>query len=357
MWKYILIGLVIVITLIVLGLCLFRNPNENLQIAQQTETVVDMGDHKTVMKTLTGEQNKTLFLIHGYPFQQEQWSGLIDQLVTISQNKPILSICTYDLRGCGSAYNVNIDSKYLDTDIHNSAWTIDDFYNDFMKIYNKASEILASAQGKIQIGGWGFGAILAQYIAVQNPSIIDRVYLFQPDFPMYSPMIVELSEWCLNYPDVSYLSLPADLISQWVCNDFGICSDSSIIPTSPSSSVHGQVSPITPGEENNSVFYETLEILRGANARAALQVLKLASVQNIGQIWSMIGDTSLQYSIYVLSADQDVVSSPNNILRLYNIIKNKPQSPLYSAILNIVSGKHYFTFTHSEIIASIIIGI
>jgi len=340
-----LIFLIFAIILLLFLILYFNKNSENFDVnGKLILQTIDLGDHTTIATIYPGKLPSILVLIPGSPYQN-QWIPVISELLNSGKDLP--TIITYDPRGFGSANNIYIDSKYSNSDPFNTAWTIDNYANDFWKIIDTLG-----ITNKISIAGWGFGGLIAQKAALTRPDKINELFLLQgyvSALTIESTNVIDsLAVYLNKYAEIQYLPIPQEIKEQRLCQIFDL--NNKICP--------GNNDKID--QSQNIAFINAQSNLNDSSARAFQQVLKIANTVNPKNWWNDFKNP-IPFRVFILSSDRDERSKPNDNTILEQVIEdhsfsnsvitngNKPIA------LKIVSGKHYTTFSDPQITANILL--
>ena len=338
-----IVTIILVVVVIILLFCTCKH-SEYFTINSKTpnllEKIVSLHDHKTTVKILQGNTNKHLILVYGGPLDQRCWGPLLEELASLSsKGKQIPTVYTYDLRGNGTACTVPIPNH------SQSSWTLKSYTDDLYQIY---SQLVKPA--KVSIGGWSFGGLVAQKFALTYPKLMENLFLFSTvgsSIPVFNIQQIYTS-WISPNTHIDYLTLPTTNIQNHLCRWFYV-NNKTLCPTNTD----------TKDQTNSDYYFLAQNLLTVANARAHMQTMKIYTSFDLLTQWE--NATDINYHVYILSTRDDIVAEANAMSRLFVTIRDAQRRLKntghggYPIVLDIVNGKHFYTFSNPAYIANIII--
>ena len=337
---YIVIGIAIIV-IGILVICkkysLENFDNKFIESASSEQFIqyLDMGDHRTVVNLQRGDNGDTVLLLHNMSLTSEIWHPLFQTLQRYSMSDiKTPNLVSYDLRGFGTAW-MPVPQKFLDKNIYNSFWSLEQYVADCVNVYNK---IIGS--GKIILVGFGLGGLVAQKFALANPTLIKKLVILQTSI-LLDPELVKglgiLSEWAAKKPDITYLTMQEDFVQKILCEWFytPLCE---------------QLDDSHHNDQNTPQYNLITKLYREASVSSSIQGQKLLLATNLELDWEMSG--KLEFPVHILAATDDPIASPNRIVQTFTTIQNKNRA--LQIILDIVSGRRGFSVLRPDYIAGII---
>jgi pimeloyl-ACP methyl ester carboxylesterase len=337
------------IILIVLVVTFYSSSNKESLAASFHPTVVGgttaskmtfESGHSTIIRKLLGNTNETIILLHNTPFDLQVWYPLFMYAQSLTHNQSNLpNLIAYDLLGHGTAW-MPVPEKYNDINPQNRLWNYENFITELQEIYQTYIK-----HGKITLVGYGFGGLVASAFALQNPDLVNSLYILAAGLgPMKTTIRDELSylvQWIAQNPAVSYLTMQHQYIRYNLCLWF---ENSNI-----------QVCPYPENSDDTADTFGTVEYLlaerlyREASSQSELQMNKLVRAVDLRSQWESI---QVPFSVTFLVPNEDHYLNSEQITADLKIAsKASPKVNLYT-----VKGKHGFPLIYPEYIYKLIIG-
>ena len=303
---------------------------------------VPLSDHQTSVQIQDGTNGSTVLLLHNSPMDSGMWQPLYDtfaQYASLGQKIPTL--ISYDLRGHGTAW-MPVDPKFSDTNVKNTAWTIDQFVDDCKLVYDKAI-----GTGKVIVCGFGFGGIVGQKFALKYPQLIEELVLLQTTIRPSSHLASRINVlgapngWIAQNSGITYLTNDDTFMQTTMCEWFYLPAE---ICGEQASSLNGQT------DLNSPYFRMAVALLREGSATTMLQIDKLLAGTDFTADWKTA--SSPPFTIHILAASEDPISTPAEMTATYTDIYNTNRS--MTVAMDIVTGKHGFTIMRPDYIAHIL---
>lgn len=313
-------------------------PNE---VGGMTSRKIRIGNYSTVVRKLTGNNDKTIILVHNTPFTAQVWYPLyIYTQRLLSDGKKIPTIISYDLMGHGTGW-VPVDPKYNDADMQNVAWSLDTFAEQLYQIYKNYSDA-----EKVTLVGYGSGGSIAQAFALRYPQYIQSLYVLSTTIGPTVTAIFDEMEYLVNWinsnsKDVTYLTMDKQFINYNLCLWF---ENNNVL-----------YCPLAENRNDLKNSFDTVEYLIGdklyreASCQTYLQIDKMLGVSDLRDAW---GAANVSFSVTLLIGNRDHYTNVNTMKQDVKIVSQaSPSVKMY-----IVNGKHGFPLTHPEYIYQMING-
>jgi pimeloyl-ACP methyl ester carboxylesterase len=341
-----IIFLVLIVVFLILCIC-YYNKKEKFNISinemtpsQQTLKYLDMGDHRTVVQIQKGYDD-IVILLHANPMNINLWQPLFQTMQRFNMNGyKTPTLIAYDLRGHGTAW-APINPKYNDTDVFNTAWTLEQFAIDCKKVYDN----LVGNQ-KVIICGYGFGGSVAQKYALLYPTTVKKLVILQsptrsaPGLQEEINYLGGVNGWINRNKNISYLTSEEKWIQKVLCGWFYINNDI-LCPNREQTDI----------DEYDTPQYQLVEkMYRQGSSVTTLQVEKLGVATDLARDWE--SSPNIDFPIHILAATDDPISPPDLMVQTYSEIYNNNRS--LTVIFDVVQGKHGFSVTHPDYIAGIL---
>jgi len=355
MWLYLVLFGILVIMVVVM--VYFGNRTENYTSSRLSGSDINVIVHpevvggtsstklvynsanSTVVRKLLGNNGKTIILVHNSPFNMEVWEPIYMYVQYLKNTgEKIPTLISYDLLGTGTAW-VPIPDRYNDANMHNIAWSPEDFSKDLYQVYQKYV-----GTGKVTIVGYGFGGTVAQYFGLKYDNLIDHLYILATTIgPTISGIPAEknyLVNWIAKNPLDNYLTMEQKFVDWNLCLWFE--NSNPLVCSNPENRL------------DEASAFDTVEFLlaskmyREASCKTYLQVVKLLNTFDLRPKWE---ETMISCPATFLVGDRDHYTNLKTTKEDIKIVAKATEAKLY-----VVKGKHGFPLLHPKFIYQLITG-
>jgi pimeloyl-ACP methyl ester carboxylesterase len=304
------------------------------------------GTDKTTVKILFGTEDDLdtppVFLIGSCPLDQRMWDPLLNEVVKLIEAKHrVPSFITYDSRGCGTADGPSAVTPTTDSNLEL-------YVSDFFQML----EQLGMENKKFSVGGWGFGGLIAQCIALEKPHLIKTLYVLGVAEPVMGDggsgsgdldsLIDKLSVYRSKYPEITYLTLHESTIQEILCKWF-----TSEVKCGVKMTGSGINAEIDEGETD--AWEISQDSLREVEIDSFISTLKMIRSTKTSAMWTAAASKKhLGFDVYFLSAERDSYTPPTGSIELYNTIKSVVAGEV---VLDVKQGLHGYALVHPDELA------
>lgn len=276
--------------------------------------VIQLSDHKTTAKVLFGTASKStppVVLIGSCPLDQRMWDPVLNEVskMIAEQTPNVPTFITYDSRGCGSADFPGSDKT---TGVAN--WSKD------------LRDLLSQLEvDRASLAGWGFGGLVAQHFALNNPSMVSKLYVFSVSSTDsdgaddLTALIGKLEDWRARHPEITYLTLHENMVQEILRKWF----------EQPDSDIH-EICQDSLREVSVDDYLATLRLVRDSSWLVPL--------------WT--SQTAVPFKTYIMSAASDKFAHPTGAIDLFNAMKKGSGGKWVT--MDVKQGLHGYALDHAD---------
>jgi len=278
--------------------------------------VIPLSDHKTTAKVLFGTAPKStppVVLIGSCPLDQRMWDPVLNEVTKmIADGAPnIPTFITYDSRGCGTA----------DFPTAERLPGIEQWSKDLRELLSRL-EI-----DRVALAGWGFGGLVAQHFALNNPAMVSRLHVFSISSTDsdgagdLNALIGKLEGWRQQNPQVTYLTLHETVVQEILRKWFDT-------------------------EELDADIYEVCQdSLREVSVSEYISTLRMIRDSTwLLPLWT--SQAAVPFKTYIMSAASDKFAHPTGAIDLFNAMKQGSGGKWVT--MDVKQGLHGYALAHAD---------